>query len=570
MIIKILAIYFSLISVLRASDKTEVMFEEGPVYVGTKKYQLPQFHLDRFEVTNAQYADFVEKANINKSLSIRLDGFSGPEQPAAGMDWYDASLYCRFQGKRLPRMIEFIRASQGQTPQLYPFGNEFPSFQKAPFITHSQKPLTTSSVNSFHQFRTYEGIYQLAGNVSEWTQDYADQPLQILDKPELIKKFKGKGKYKVYGGSFKSSVKGIKVGSYIAVEPTENFNRDIGFRCARDKNTALASSSDFLDINPDEIKSLVYGSNEGKQQILDISAKRNVTKIQNRQKKLDANDRRRKLKLESLNILRERELLVSEEKEGQTSASVIVPFGMFTMGDSQITISSPARMVYLDAYEIDLELVTIKQFQDFASKSKIKLPYELGATRANTQADLAYVTWNHARAYCKARKMDLPSEAQWEKAVKGLSDDKDINPDSKGASIGYFGITQVVLGHDEWTLDSFAPYDMVEKNQGFRNPILQLPNSSFKVFRGHGSLPQEMPKIRDNLSIGTRHISHYMALHSFRCVRNLGEAGIPEFEISRKMNYLTPEFYDEIRKRINAGENPLKISIDMGEFENKN
>ena len=127
-----------LFSVLQANEKTEVMFEAGPTYVGTTKYKLPQFYLDRFEVTNSQYADFVSKADVNKPLSLRLDGYSGPNQPAAGMDWYDASLYCRFHGKRLPRMIEFIRASQGQTPQLYPFETNFQVFKSSFYYTLSE------------------------------------------------------------------------------------------------------------------------------------------------------------------------------------------------------------------------------------------------------------------------------------------------------------------------------------------------------------------------------------------------------------------------------------------------
>ena len=188
----------------------------------------------------------------------------------------------------------------------------------------------------------------------------------------------------------------------------------------------IADSSGFMNINPDEIKALVYGNDKQKQKILDISAKRNVKEIQERQKKVDKEDRNKKLKLESFRILKERELLVSEEKEGQTSASIFIPYGMFIMGDSQFPVSSPERMVYLDAFEIDRELVTVKQFQEFSNKNKITIPYKLGISVTNTKSELAYVTWNHARAYCKQQKMDLPSEAQWEKSVKGLSEDSDV------------------------------------------------------------------------------------------------------------------------------------------------
>ncbi len=542
------------------------MFEAGYVYVGTVKYNLPQFYLDRFEVTNNEYADFVSVAGVNKPLSFSLEGFSNPEQPVAGMDWYDANLYCRFKGKRLPRLIEFIRVSQGQIPQLYPFGNDFPSFQKAPFITHSQKPLNTSSVASFHELSTYEGVYQLAGNVAEWTLDYADQPLEILEKHDHIKKFKAKGEYKVYGGSYKSSVQGVKVGSFINVKATENFHPDIGFRCARDENTPAIDSSEFSTINAEEMKILVYGTDKDKDKdkLLNFSTKRSVNKIQNRQKKLDEKERSRLLKVKSLETLRVREMAVSEEKEGTTSSSIIIPFGMFIMGDSELALASPQRMVYLDGFEIDRNLVTASQFENFAKKNKIQPRYNFKSPGGITKADVAYVTWNHARAYCKKLDMDLPSEAQWEKAVKGLSERSSITLDAKGNPIGYFRVKQVVQGYDEWTLDSFAPYEMVEKNLGYRNPILELPHSNFKVFRG------QINHSEQSLNINIRNVSHQMALHSFRCVKSLQDSGKPEFEISRKMNYLTPDFYAKTRQLINTGENPLDIKIDMGEFENTN
>ena len=111
----------------------------------------------------------------------------------------------------------------------------------------------------------------------------------------------------------------------LAVDPTENFNLDIGFRCARDKNTMIADSSGFMNINPDEIKALVYGNDKQKQKILDISAKRNVKEIQERQKKVDKEDRNKKLKLESFRILKERELLVSEKKKVKLAPVFLFP-----------------------------------------------------------------------------------------------------------------------------------------------------------------------------------------------------------------------------------------------------
>ena len=71
MIFKLLAICFLLIANLQANDSTEIMFEAGPTYVGTTKYNLPQFYLDQFEVTNAEYEEFIGKADVIKPLSLK-------------------------------------------------------------------------------------------------------------------------------------------------------------------------------------------------------------------------------------------------------------------------------------------------------------------------------------------------------------------------------------------------------------------------------------------------------------------------------------------------------------------
>ena len=63
------------------------------------------------------------------------------------------------------------------------------------------------------------------------------------------------------------------------------------------------------------------------------------------------------------------------------------------------------------------------------------------------------------------KKWIYTSEAQWEKSVKGLSEDSDVTLGPKENPIGYFGIKQVVRGYDEWTLDSFAPMKWLKKSR---------------------------------------------------------------------------------------------------------
>lgn len=546
-----------LTNILQADPQKEIRFEAGEVHFDSKKYDLSIFYLDQYEVTNSEYLKFVVQSKVNPPLSFAHSQFNGDQQPVSGMDWYDARLYCRIKGKRLPKMIELIRAAQGSIPKVYPFGDDFPSYQKAPFITHSQKPLATTSVTDFAELRSEDDVYQLAGNVAEWTLDAENQP---LDSSEL----KTDGLVKVYGGSYASSVNEVKVGAYRIVDPTENFHLDIGFRCVRSDDMSITPDSNFLSMNSDAIQNLLTGKPQSKKEILNQTTQAKVAKVQAEQKKLDAIERRQKLMTESLALLREREIKVSEESQGATSASIIVPYGFFWLGNNQNKTSAPERLIYLDAFEIDLNLVSSEQFRQYLQNNKTEVVYDYKPRISNPSADLAYVTWDDARSYCKSRQMDLPSEAQWEKSVRGLSEQKEFKVKSDGKSIGYFSIKQIGQGFDEWTQDSFAPYQMSETKFGYRNPVLNLPQGPFKVFRGSAESNQKNSLITD------RNASHRMALHPFRCVANLDNAGQPDFEISREMNYFTAEFFESTRAKIMNGENPLKIRVDMGEFELEN
>lgn len=525
----------------------------------SQKYQLPEFFIDRYEVSNAQYKKFVSQSGVNPALSFAHDKFKGDNQPVSGIDWFDANLYCRLQGKRLPRMIELIRAAQGPVPKLYPFGNEFPSTSRAPFITHSYKPSSTSGINSFTNLRSDAEVFNLSGNVAEWTSDSVGESLKITSTRTLDLKLIQRG-VKVYGGSYLSSVHGVKVGSFEIIQPTERFHLDIGFRCAGDADYGRSSESDLLTISSKDMQNLVYGKNISKKDTLDKSTQKYIEKVKSEQKLADELERKLRLKNKSLALLKSRENSVSEEYLAATSSRMVIPYGIFMMGDDESPLSAPQRLIYLDAYEIDINLVSSKQFSDYLTSNKITLPYDYRPLNGNPEANLAYVTWPDARAYCSSQAMDLPSEAQWEKATRGLSLEKIVKMDKKGIPIGYFGVKQVLLGYDEWTLDTFVSYEMSENLKGYRNPVMNLNQGSFKVFRGSMN-PSDSNYVTD------RKASHLKALHAFRCVKNLGPEGRPPFDINREMNYFMPEFFEETRTKIMNGENPLNVKIDMGEFE---
>ena len=116
---------------------------------------------------------------------------------------------------------------------------------------------------------------------------------------------------------------------------------------------------------------------------------------------------------------------------------VLVPAGDFSMGSntSDALDEKPAHTVFLDGYYIDKFEVTNAQYKACVDDGKCDPPKHLyffpespGKTYyGNSQYDnypVIYVNWNMAKAYCEWRGASLPTEAQWEKAARGGTDER--------------------------------------------------------------------------------------------------------------------------------------------------
>jgi formylglycine-generating enzyme required for sulfatase activity len=110
-------------------------------------------------------------------------------------------------------------------------------------------------------------------------------------------------------------------------------------------------------------------------------------------------------------------------------------FGGERFGDVNVESSAPDRVVRVSSFVIDRDEVTVKQYRD-AIASGLPPPTDLtrdyfqpqnGSACTYTSApspkwdDVAVtcVGWTAARAYCRFRGGDLPTEAQWEWAATG-------------------------------------------------------------------------------------------------------------------------------------------------------
>jgi len=104
------------------------------------------------------------------------------------------------------------------------------------------------------------------------------------------------------------------------------------------------------------------------------------------------------------------------------SELILIPAGEFLMGsldiDSQVVSNEkPQHKVYLDAYYIYKNDVTVAQYRVFCRVKRRKMP---GLPDwAKDDHPMICVTWDDAIAYAQWAGAALPTEAQWEKAARG-------------------------------------------------------------------------------------------------------------------------------------------------------
>lgn len=139
------------------------------------KLYLPEYHIARVPITNAQYSLFV-KAENHKMPEHWQDGRvpKGLEShPVVNVTWYDAIAYCewlsKMTGKKitLPSEAEWEKAARGDKDKRnYPWGDEFDSSK---CNSYELGLSATTPVGIFLEGSSLYEVLDMSGNVWEWT-----------------------------------------------------------------------------------------------------------------------------------------------------------------------------------------------------------------------------------------------------------------------------------------------------------------------------------------------------------------------------------------------------------------
>jgi formylglycine-generating enzyme required for sulfatase activity len=165
--------------------------------------EVQAFKIGKFPVTNAEYLNFVEDEGYKLPESLRLGKPSN--HPVWGVSYIDAEAFVNWYSREtgiqytIPTEEQWEYAARGPSRRQYPFGN---IFDPKRCNTLESKLGSTTPVDRYPNGISEFGVFDMAGNVEEWTSSvYFPYPGGKLIEDDISKAC-GSSYYVLRGGSF--------------------------------------------------------------------------------------------------------------------------------------------------------------------------------------------------------------------------------------------------------------------------------------------------------------------------------------------------------------------------------
>lgn len=184
-------------------------------------------------------------------------------RPVTHIDYQDAKNYARWAGLRLITEFEYQRAVRGDGSQTYPWGEKWED-EKYAATNELKRIKDVFPVGSFAEGASKEGVYDLAGNVWEWTSSSFEQYPGFKYKPMQV----GKGTNKdtldnppnwnpdfrvLVGGSIQNSRFVARCTTRAGFD-REQITNSLGFRCGATPSPGLDMAHTLLDEIPHAVR----------------------------------------------------------------------------------------------------------------------------------------------------------------------------------------------------------------------------------------------------------------------------------------------------------------------------
>lgn len=218
--------------------------------------RVDRFFLDRYPVTNRQFYEFVTGGGYEQIALwdeeiwpavldfVDRTGHPGPRfwkdgsyparlanHPVVGVSWYEANAFARWMGKRLPTEAEWVKAgswpvrlsSNARVQRKYPWGD---TMDRSRVNLWGSGAGGTTPVDQFPEGVSVGGVYDLIGNVWEWTRGNFNAGVSqhhglVLELPMRS----------IRGGAFDTYLDNQATCQFQSGEVPMARKRNIGFRC---------------------------------------------------------------------------------------------------------------------------------------------------------------------------------------------------------------------------------------------------------------------------------------------------------------------------------------------------
>ena len=207
--------------------------DERPIHT----LSLADYYIDKYEVTNAFYKVCVDAGTCQSpgstSSSTRRSYYGNSEFndfPVIHVNWEMANTYCTWRGANLPSEAEWEKAARGPSTgsvpsPTYPWGDNAPT---SDLLNYNKNVGDTSKVGSYESGKSPYGVYDMAGNVWEWVNDWYDRYPGNTDNNSSFGK-----RYRVLrGGSWSFNLRYARSALRFGNDPANALD-SIGFRCSR-------------------------------------------------------------------------------------------------------------------------------------------------------------------------------------------------------------------------------------------------------------------------------------------------------------------------------------------------
>ena len=194
------------------------------------KVRLSAYYIDQHEVTVAAFRRFLAETHYHGRPPTTWPAVDDKDKTAESLPMVmvnqtDAQAFAEWAGKALPTEAQWEASARTTDGRLYPWGNDPPNYSR------KRVPRQVDPIKSFPEDRSPYNVFDLAGNVLEWTADAFDRNYYRTLAGQVTGDPTGPT---VKSGKFDVVVKGGKLGAASSREPIgpEKRLNYVGFRCA--------------------------------------------------------------------------------------------------------------------------------------------------------------------------------------------------------------------------------------------------------------------------------------------------------------------------------------------------